>query len=92
MESLSGLMMLINLERLSTAAALTSFSTSLRIVVNIYIKDKSVISFPKASAIFIYLVFYRKKSTSAKFLASANLTLQDLSSVAAMITKRVSII
>ena len=50
-DSLSGLMILINLERLSTAAALTSFSTSLSIVVNIYINDKSVISFPKASAI-----------------------------------------
>lgn len=59
--------------RLLTDACFTSFSGSLIKLVKIYTRETSVISFPTASA------------NSAKFLARANLTLQDLSSVAAII-------
>ena len=66
-----------NYPKLLIEATLTSFSTSLSKVVNIYIKLISVISFPKASA------------NSGKFFANANLTFHDLSSVAAIITGNV---
>lgn len=59
-------------------AYLTSFSASLNKLVNIWIKDTSATSFPKASA------------NSAKMEDKDNLTLQDLSSVAAIIIYKVS--
>lgn len=63
----------MNLANDCIEAYLTSFSASLNKLVNIYIKDKSATSFPKASA------------NSAKILDNDNLTLHDLSSVAAII-------
>lgn len=58
-------------------AVLTSFSASLKRLVKIYINETLSASSPKASAI------------SAKILERESLTLQDLSSVAAIIIGRV---
>ena len=66
--------MVIIFWRLLTLVILTSCSESFNKATKIWIKEYSVISFPKASIDY------------AKFLAKANLTLQDLSSVAAIIT------
>lgn len=75
--SFSGETILMNLAKERMEADLTSFSASLRRLVKIWINETSATSFPNASA------------KSAKILERASLTLQDLSSVAAIMIGRV---
>lgn len=83
--NLSTLIVLIKVTRLWTAAILTSVSGSFNKVVKVWIKEISMISLPKASANYLnYMSIFEKERvfTAAKFLASASLIFQDLSSVA----------